>query len=248
MKVKQFFQMKKPSCYEARLKIQRVELSDARIFRLVVENEKGSDVVDVTLKVTGPFIFSSKMLKYLHCKHDQKDPAVIRGTYKILEQPKPVSMAAVIGVIIACIIFLVVVSLCLLYAFKSEGCCTNDVIDAVETVKDIAVYIDNRLKCDEQVALISKSANSSLNILKRTFRMFGLGSFKIFYNFIIVRLDVEDYPSAWYLLNRSDTLRMESVHKHSAKLRYTAEAITLQSYLPSLQFSSDRAIAGIHSE
>ena len=63
MKVKQFFQMKKPSCYEARLKIQRVELSDARIFRLVVENEKGSDVVDVTLKVTGNILFGFDIIK-----------------------------------------------------------------------------------------------------------------------------------------------------------------------------------------
>ncbi|XP_065561101.1 hemicentin-2-like isoform X2 [Artemia franciscana] len=117
--------MKKPSCYEARLKIQRVELSDARIFRLVVENEKGSDVVDVTLKVT-----------------------------------EPVSMAAVIGVIIACIIFLVVVSLCLLYAFKSEGCCTNDEKGDSKTALDIESAKSEYSKSNGKVS--STSSHSSI--------------------------------------------------------------------------------------
>ena len=40
-------------CYESRLRIQRVEMNDARHYYLTVENEKGSDSLYVTLAVKG---------------------------------------------------------------------------------------------------------------------------------------------------------------------------------------------------
>ena len=40
-------------CYEARLRIQRVEMNDARHYYLTVENEIGSDSLSVTLAVKG---------------------------------------------------------------------------------------------------------------------------------------------------------------------------------------------------
>ncbi|XP_065561304.1 hemicentin-1-like [Artemia franciscana] len=79
---------KRPSCYEATLRIQRADVSDARQFTLLVENEKGVDSVSVSLRVI-----------------------------------EPVSMTAVIGVIIGCLVFLVLVTLCLLYAFRTERWC-----------------------------------------------------------------------------------------------------------------------------
>ncbi|XP_046443757.1 kin of IRRE-like protein 1 isoform X2 [Daphnia pulex] len=79
---------KRDECYETRLRIQRVEMNDARHYYLTVENDKGSDTFYVTLTVK-----------------------------------EPVSMATVIAVVIACLFLIIVVTLCLLYAYRSERCC-----------------------------------------------------------------------------------------------------------------------------
>ncbi|XP_046443763.1 kin of IRRE-like protein 3 isoform X7 [Daphnia pulex] len=80
---------KRDECYETRLRIQRVEMNDARHYYLTVENDKGSDTFYVTLTV----------------------------------KVEPVSMATVIAVVIACLFLIIVVTLCLLYAYRSERCC-----------------------------------------------------------------------------------------------------------------------------
>jgi hypothetical protein len=46
-------QGKRDECYETRLRIQRVEMNDARHYYLTVENDKGSDTFYVTLTVKG---------------------------------------------------------------------------------------------------------------------------------------------------------------------------------------------------
>lgn len=46
-------QGKRDECYETRLRIQRVEMNDARHYYLTVENDKGSDSFYVTLTVKG---------------------------------------------------------------------------------------------------------------------------------------------------------------------------------------------------
>ncbi len=48
-----FIQGKRDECYETRLRIQRVEMNDARHYYLTVENDKGSDSFYVTLTVKG---------------------------------------------------------------------------------------------------------------------------------------------------------------------------------------------------
>ena len=49
-------QGKRDECYETRLRIQRVELNDARHYYLTVENDKGSDSFYVTLTVKGELL------------------------------------------------------------------------------------------------------------------------------------------------------------------------------------------------
>ena len=66
-------QGKRDECYETRLRIQRVEMNDARHYYLTVENEKGSDSFYVTLSVKGtsrqlPALPSAEPHKYqIHC-------------------------------------------------------------------------------------------------------------------------------------------------------------------------------------
>ncbi|KAI9551848.1 hypothetical protein GHT06_022184 [Daphnia sinensis] len=92
---------KRDECYETRLRIQRVEMNDARHYYLTVENDKGSDTFYVTLTV----------------------------------KVEPVSMATVIAVVIACLFLIIVVTLCLLYAYRSERCCFDrDMKSDVESV------------------------------------------------------------------------------------------------------------------
>lgn len=68
-------QGKRDECYETSLRIQRVELNDARHYYLTVENDKGSDSFYVTLTVKGmrlssPFLSRHACLfPYINCHH-----------------------------------------------------------------------------------------------------------------------------------------------------------------------------------
>lgn len=62
-------QGKRDECYETSLRIQRVELNDARHYYLTVENDKGSDSFYVTLTVKGMRRFSSSSLPVCSAAH-----------------------------------------------------------------------------------------------------------------------------------------------------------------------------------
>ena len=49
------FQDVREDCYQARLLIERLEPSDAREYRLEVENPRGTDSLLVVVKVSGTF-------------------------------------------------------------------------------------------------------------------------------------------------------------------------------------------------
>ncbi|XP_065561117.1 hemicentin-2-like isoform X2 [Artemia franciscana] len=84
-------QIQNMSCYEARLLIQRIDLSDANTYEIEVENDKGSVLGTVLVHIR-----------------------------------EPVPVTAIVGVISGCIVFLLIVTLCLLYAFRSDRWCFND--------------------------------------------------------------------------------------------------------------------------
>nr|XP_053642506.1 basement membrane-specific heparan sulfate proteoglycan core protein-like [Cherax quadricarinatus] len=90
-------------CYSARLRVQGVDIADARDYVLNVENDKGADRYAVGLLVNG---------------HVDKPPL-----QRVPPSAEPVSMSTVIGIVIACLVVLVLVTLIILYAFKTEKWC-----------------------------------------------------------------------------------------------------------------------------
>ncbi|KAG7162613.1 Kin of IRRE-like protein 3-like, partial [Homarus americanus] len=90
-------------CYSARLLVQGVDIADARDYVLNVENDKGADRYAVGLLVNG---------------HVDKPPL-----QRVPPSAEPVSMSTVIGIVIACLVILVLVTLIVLYAFKTEKWC-----------------------------------------------------------------------------------------------------------------------------
>ncbi|XP_047472072.1 irregular chiasm C-roughest protein-like isoform X7 [Penaeus chinensis] len=90
-------------CYAARLRVQHADVADARDYILNVENDKGKDRYAVGLRVNG---------------HVDKPPL-----QRVPPSAEPVSMSTVIGIVIACLVVLVIVTLFVLYAFKTEKWC-----------------------------------------------------------------------------------------------------------------------------
>ncbi|XP_066948051.1 irregular chiasm C-roughest protein-like isoform X2 [Macrobrachium rosenbergii] len=90
-------------CYAARLRVQGADAADARDYHLNVENDKGADQYTVSLLVNGLV---------------DKPPL-----QRVPPSAEPVSMSTVIGIVIACLVVLVLVTLLVLYAFKTEKWC-----------------------------------------------------------------------------------------------------------------------------
>ncbi|XP_045117704.1 irregular chiasm C-roughest protein-like isoform X1 [Portunus trituberculatus] len=90
-------------CYSAKLRVQGVDVTDSRDYILNVQNDKGADRYAVGLRVNG---------------HVAKPPL-----QRVPPSAEPVSMSTVIGIVIACLVILVLVTLIVLYAFKTEKWC-----------------------------------------------------------------------------------------------------------------------------
>ncbi|XP_068228403.1 fasciclin-3-like [Palaemon carinicauda] len=90
-------------CYAARLRVQGADAADARDYHLNVENDKGADQYTVSLSVNGLV---------------DKPPL-----QRVPPSAEPVSMSTVIGIVIGCLVILVLVTLIVLYAFKTEKWC-----------------------------------------------------------------------------------------------------------------------------
>ena len=83
-------QGKRDECYETRLRIQRVEMNDARHYYLTVENDKGSDSFYVTLTVKG-MQHSVVHACHRHSKHQSRAAApshsILLGNLLLLTPP-----------------------------------------------------------------------------------------------------------------------------------------------------------------
>ncbi|KAK2709999.1 hemicentin-2-like isoform X1 [Artemia franciscana] len=95
---------RRPSCYEAKLAIQRVELEDAGTYEFHVDNSRGSAHATISLRVA-----------------------------------EPVPLTAVVAVITGCLVFLILITLCLLYAFRSDRWCFR----VKDELKSSADLLDN---------------------------------------------------------------------------------------------------------
>ena len=107
-------------CYIARLLVKEVSPKDSRPYFLDVENAHGTDRYAVKLTVKGK---ERNQPTRGSCPHQSLSEISCLYIRVRLSSADPVSMASVIGVVIALLLLFVIMVVVLLYAYKKQKMC-----------------------------------------------------------------------------------------------------------------------------
>ena len=96
---------------------------------------------------------------------------------------------------------------------------TNEKHNLLETKveKDQGIYLNSNLKCDSQAKYAAAKANQVLGMLKRTFRIWTIKSFKKLYT-AYVRPHLEYAVSVWSPYRKKDIHIIEQIQRRATKI------------------------------
>ena len=89
-------------------------------------------------------------------------------------------------------------------------------IEETSIIKDLGVWIENKLKFSKHIALIASSANRLIELFKRTFLYITPNILKLFYK-TFIRPRLEYANQIWSLFSKKDIDKLEKVQRRATK-------------------------------
>ena len=111
---------------------------------------------------------------------------------------------------------------------------SSDAVQKIESIKDLGVTFDNKLKFDEHINNKIKKAYQTLGIIKRHFIYLTPDSFVTFYK-TMIRAHLEYAVSVWNPHYQTLIEKLEKVQKRAAKLVITIKKLHYEERLRRLK-------------